>query len=215
MDKVFSRRRLKMILAAGTAASLLSGCGRASTDSTTSGEVRAITGPNTETDVYKPTPLLWEGANPDGVLWSAYVYQIIGSGFAPKLFSGTEDVADFCANYPRLTDSQKANFWAYLISAVAQLESRFDPSSQSSTRKGLLRLDDQTCGSRDNELANPLENLACGVGALARQIQDLGKIAPEEGSPFEVLNSRTDLRNVIRIERLTQNLKFCQPAKFM
>lgn len=82
------------------------------------------------TEIYKPTPLLWEASQKDGVLWSAFAYQIIGSDVADILLPGSTDIKQFCSNYDGMTNSERVNFWAYLISAMAKFESGFNPLSR-------------------------------------------------------------------------------------
>jgi hypothetical protein len=86
-----------------------------------------VQGPTSE--VYKPVALQWEDQNKNGILWSAYVYQIIGTDLAPDLIPGSEDIQNFCPNYSALNNSQKVNFWAYLISVIARYASDFNPVS--------------------------------------------------------------------------------------
>lgn len=85
-----------------------------------------VTNPSTE--MYKPTALLWEDQNKDGMLWSAYTYQIIGNDVAQGLLPGTDDMKNFCPNYSNMTAPEKVNFWAFLVSAIAKQASGFDPA---------------------------------------------------------------------------------------
>ncbi|MFT3724532.1 MAG: hypothetical protein QM773_13220 [Hyphomonadaceae bacterium] len=61
------------------------------------------------------------------MLWSAYTYQIIGNDVASELLPGSEDIKSFCPNYGNMTNSEKVNFWAFLVSAMAKSASGFDP----------------------------------------------------------------------------------------
>lgn len=87
-----------------------------------------VTNPSTE--MYKPVALLWEDQNKDGMLWSAYTYQIIGNDVAESLLPGADDIAQFCPAYSTMSAPQKVNFWAYLVSVLAKYASSFDPTSQ-------------------------------------------------------------------------------------
>ena len=82
---------------------------------------------NPSTEVYKPTALLWEGEHKDGMLWSAYTYQIIGNDVASELLPGSEDMLSFCPNYANLSAPEKVNFWSYLVSALTKYASAFNP----------------------------------------------------------------------------------------
>lgn len=80
--------------------------------------------------LYKPVPLPWEGVKKNGVLWSAFTYQIIGNAAAEFLLPGADDIQDFCPNYRALSNPERANFWGYLIAMVAKYESAFNPTSR-------------------------------------------------------------------------------------
>lgn len=121
-------RLLKMILYP-LAALCLAACGSVG-DHGGAGDssgVGTIGGGDNSSEMYKPVALLWEDQNKNGVLWSAYVYQIIGTDLAPDLLPGSDDIQNFCPNYGKLNNSQKVNFWAYLVSAIAKYASGFNP----------------------------------------------------------------------------------------
>lgn len=81
--------------------------------------------------VYRSEPLLWEKARREGLYWSAMAYQIIGAeDVAAKLLPGSNDIHEFCPRYAALDEKRRANFWAYLISAMAKYESGFNPTSR-------------------------------------------------------------------------------------
>jgi hypothetical protein len=81
--------------------------------------------------IYKPFALLWESIQ-EGLFWSAFLYQQIGGNpeTAATLLPGSNDIQKFCENYAALTEPQKVNFWAYLVSAIAKYESDFNPASR-------------------------------------------------------------------------------------
>jgi hypothetical protein len=78
---------------------------------------------------YALFPLAWEGHAKGSVSWSQFLYSTILTN-APALLAGSSDVTQFCANYPQLTNNQRANFWAYLLSQVSYYESSYDPTSR-------------------------------------------------------------------------------------
>lgn len=105
--------------------------GKSDSNSTTlSSTVSAPTQGDSSGAAYQPYPLLWESAEKNGLLWSSYAYQLVGGLPSNQMLNGSEDVSDFCPNYAALSSSQRVNFWAFLISAVAKYESGFNPLSR-------------------------------------------------------------------------------------
>ncbi|NJL24782.1 MAG: hypothetical protein HC902_06180 [Calothrix sp. SM1_5_4] len=126
-----SRQFLKTACA-GILVLLLAGCGQIGSGFTDEISVAGDATPDEtvshpDAGLYKPEPLLWEAHVRDGLLWSAYTYRLIGGPMAAAFLPGTSDIAQFCPNYNQLSEPQRVNFWAYLISAVAKYESGFDP----------------------------------------------------------------------------------------
>ena len=82
-------------------------------------------------------PLVWEKSAAWTKSWSDHLYNTILTK-TPELLNGTtDDMTNFCPNYPNLNTSQKINFWGMLISAMAKYESGLDP---------LARLQETTMG---------------------------------------------------------------------
>src|SRR5665213_1271523 len=103
---------------------LLNACGHA--------KISSANAPGSSTDQTdkSPFPLLWESSQKDGMQWSAFTYQFINGNAANTLLPGTADIENFCPNYARLSDPQRVNFWAFLVSAVAKYESSFNPAGR-------------------------------------------------------------------------------------
>jgi hypothetical protein len=129
---------LKLISLAGLI-SVLTACGQVGGNSSgsplnsTSPSGPSTGGPSTGDGVgalYTPSPLLWEGKNKDGVLWSSFVYQIIGNSSAQQLLPGSGDITDFCPAYATATNPERVNFWGFLISSIAKYESSFIPTER-------------------------------------------------------------------------------------
>lgn len=75
-------------------------------------------------------PPLWEKARPsDGRSWTLHSFKIIDT-YGDALINGSSDIKQFCPSYSALTRNLKLNFWTYLVSAVAQYESAFDPTNR-------------------------------------------------------------------------------------
>ena len=71
---------------------------------------------------------LWETAKPNaGSDWTQFTLQTLQTD-GSHLLAGSKDMADFCPNYDQTSSSQKSKFWAFLISAMAQYESGFQPT---------------------------------------------------------------------------------------
>lgn len=220
-------------MAAGTA--LLIACAPAR-ESAPQGSDGVITNP--ETEVYRPEPLLWEGKTSDGVLWSAYSYQLIGSQAAPDLLPGTRDIAKFCPSYSTLREAQKINFWAYLVSAISMYESGFDARARDaqpdfddatglwSYAEGLMHISyreilrhtfcaldwetDSQLPGRDERrtIFNPLKNLDCGIKILATEVAS-NKLISHGFSPWKSLRPTGRNSRVQEIQRVTRALPFC------
>lgn len=195
---------------------------------------------NPETEMYKPVPLLWEGKSKDGILWSAFSFQVIGAEAASVLLPGADDIRDFCPNYANLRDAQKVNFWAFLVSAIAKHETGFNPIARTMSSgidevtgkrlyaEGLLALayrDIRKFGfcafdwEKDKALSltdkartilDPLKNLDCGIKILATQVETLGKIS-HAGTYWDVLKPLGLKSRLKDIQTATQQaLPFCQ-----
>jgi hypothetical protein len=75
---------------------------------------------------YQMVPLTWESSVAGSQQWSNYLFNLILTQ-SPALMNGATDVTLFCSNYAALSNDQRANFWAYLLSEVALYESADNP----------------------------------------------------------------------------------------
>ncbi|MEK6553659.1 MAG: hypothetical protein AABZ31_00320 [Bdellovibrionota bacterium] len=86
--------------------------------------------PTTPPDDTVPPPdfaydkLAWEDGSDEKLKWSYTTLELIISS-TMSLKSGAKDATDFCPQYSKINDEQKAGFWAYLISAIAKYETDF------------------------------------------------------------------------------------------
>lgn len=204
--------------------------------SSTDGASSTATIENPVTEMYKPVPLLWEGAAKDGMFWSALSYQIIGAEAAPALLPGASDIEDFCPGYKRLREAQKVNFWAYLISAIAKYESGFNAQArvrsgeldavtgQPSYGEGLLRLSygdarqyvfcsfdwaadrNMSLGDRAKSIFDPVRNLDCGIKILATQVENAKRLATAASRWASLKPGGLHLQDV---KTLTRAIPFC------
>lgn len=181
--------------------------------------------------VYKPESLLWEGQNPDSVLWSAILYRALGVNDQSALLTGSDDILDFCPKFDSLTDMQKINFWAFLLSGISKFESGFNPIHRRAERagvfkEGLLQLSYELNGQfrrcmfdevRDGQMSsadprrsilNPVTQMACAVDVLTNQIETQKRIA-HNGSYWRALRLNTPFSAVNEIKAFSQQLPFC------
>jgi hypothetical protein len=165
------------------------------------------TPPSPPTPVQPPTSSAdvirarWEPSVPEGPAWSTYVFSELPA-LAPNLLAqAPADIAGFCPGYANLSATDQKNFWVYLVSSIAQLESDFDPSSiytenfrDSSGNLvesvGLLQLSvsdspNYHCGfSTTTDVETPDKNLACGLRILNKWVGADGVISARSGSSW-------------------------------
>lgn len=79
---------------------------------------------------FSDIPLLWENARHDGDNWSQYLLPHIESNYSDVFTKGSADIANFCPKFHQLNNTKRIQFWGYLISAITQFESAFDPTSR-------------------------------------------------------------------------------------
>jgi hypothetical protein len=161
--------------------------------------------PSTPTEPSAPRDVIrarWETKARDGVAWSVHVYDALPA-LAPHLLSSAPaDVADFCPGYAELSSSDRKNFWVYLLSSVAQLESDFDPTSIYTENfrdakgnlvqsVGLLQLSlgdaaPYGCSFRTTaDIEDPIQNLDCGMRILNKLVGQNHRLAGKSGSAWQ------------------------------
>lgn len=135
----------------------------------------------------------WESSSGENREWTVYTFKKIDTA-APDLIKKTPgDIENFCPSYPSLRPAQKKNFWIYLLSAMAELESNFNPAlnytedfTDSSGRRvvsrGLLQLSMESglaygCPlKKETDLNSPTANLDCALRIINRWIKTDGVI---------------------------------------
>jgi len=143
----------------------------------------------------------WEGKHSDGRDWTVHTYSEVSKLAGKLLTTRVSDAKEFCPQYGSLSQEEKKNFWVYLLSAVAQLESNFNPSQTyreaftdgSGNRvmsRGLLQLSYESgnaygCGfSSQSSVHNSYKNLSCGLRILNRWVVNDGRIAGKLGGTW-------------------------------
>lgn len=76
--------------------------------------------------IFKMEPLLWEAVNSASRAWSTFAFTLL-AGDVHSLVQKVRDMNRFCPKYQVLSDEQKINAVAMLISAMVKFESNFDP----------------------------------------------------------------------------------------
>lgn len=140
--------------------------------------------PNTSSGLAKP---LWEAKVADGKNWTLHVMNKLDTLGVEMLDILPTDFATFCPKYNKFTYTQKKEFWTYLISAMTQYESKFNPKARYEEdfsdsngepviSRGLLQISIESansydCGFRNTqELHDPYLNLNCGIRILNRWV---------------------------------------------
>lgn len=77
--------------------------------------------------VYYPPP--WDKARKEAAEWSQYIIELQKTVLT-RLKDGSEDVEDFCPNFFKMNNDERANFWAVLASGIAKFESSYNPVSR-------------------------------------------------------------------------------------
>lgn len=143
----------------------------------------------------------WEAKARDGANWTEHTYNRLDELGRVLADSVPADVEQFCANYRNLDRSDRKNFWVYLISSMAELESSHNPETRYREAfkdakgnyvwsRGLLQISIESgngygCGFRNSEeLHDPYKNLDCGIRILSRWVGRDGRIAGKVGGKW-------------------------------
>ena len=175
-----------------------------------------------------PDYAAWAKHNQDGSWTRAAEHAVAGSSL-PRLMPA--DATQFCPTYPKLSLTQRKQFWVALISAMSGPESNFRPASSYQERfsdrqgrpvvsRGLLQISQESANQRRygcdirqaSLLHDPVINLSCGVRILSRWVQQDGLIASQQSpkgggrywSTLRHQNGKTG-----RISAFTRALPFC------
>lgn len=111
----------------------------------------------------------------DGSLWTRVALRAVETHGAPLLDVVPRDIADWCPAYPKNDASQRAAFWAGLLSTLARYESTWNPRAVGGGGRwfGLMQIYPPTAAFRDCRvqtgagLKNGPDNLNCAVRIMA------------------------------------------------
>lgn len=89
------------------------------------------------------------------------------------------DIDDFCPKYEKAKQRLKEICWLRLVSGVAELESKFKPSStfkepEGEISIGLMQISQGECvlhGNKSPNILDPVNNLKCAIGIMANLIK--------------------------------------------
>lgn len=159
------------------------------------------TGTSTSTSTDEVIRARWETKARDGVAWSKHVFDVLPT-LAPNLLNKVpSDIRDFCPAYPSLSAADRKNFWVYLVSSMAELESNHNPDSTYTeafydnagrrvVSRGLLQISIESgnaygCAFKtESELHDPLRNLDCGLRIMNKWIGADGMIKGLSGTKY-------------------------------
>lgn len=139
-------------------------------------------------EVLDAAPLAWEANHPERQEWS----QRLRAEFAQQLgdFGVPSDMASYCPGYAGLSDPQRVEVWATLAVAIARRESSYkattvfmEPPPLNVASVGLFQLSYEdgfgwcSLDLASESLKEPLNNIDCAVGAMARYVKRDGLVA--------------------------------------
>jgi hypothetical protein len=118
-------------------------------------------------------PARWDGKTLHAADWSRFVMDALEQHGAQLLACVPSDIQDFCPAFSG-DKAQRAGFWLFLLSCIAELESSFDPTQKftesfGEISAGLLQLSIgdgrlYSCDfTTEQDVLNPAKNLSCGV----------------------------------------------------
>lgn len=174
--------------------------------------------------------LSWEDKNPKNSEWTKVVMQKVDKQF--QKLNSAEDTELFCPQYTFLQEPTKKQFWGEFISAMAFYESNWNPYSQLTeislgvdsvtgktvTSEGLLQLsygdirwakwcnfnweEDSKNNPTVTTILNPKNNLECGIGILANQINHHHKIVLEKKAYWSILKINHKFQRIDAIRKM-------------
>ena len=184
-------------------------------------------------DALRDVVPLWESKVSGSKAWSDHVYaelDVIGQDLVDVI---PADKSLFCPNYANLSYSQRKQYWAFMLSAMARFESNFKPETSYTesfedangnrvVSRGLLQISIESgnsygCGlKKASELHDPKVNLSCGIRILNRWLGRDGRIAGKVsgawkgGARYWSVLREGDKTSYKSIVSWSQNLSICK-----
>lgn len=126
--------------------------------------------------------------------WSEHLFKVIPTLGKDMMKVVPSDYKEFCPNFKNLTEDQRVEFYAQLLSIMVKFESSYKPETTYTEgfddakgnrviSRGLLQISIESGNSYDcqikkaQELHDPFVNLSCGVRILNRWVSRDGRIA--------------------------------------
>jgi len=179
----------------------------------------------------KPRPAFAQVLDEEGLAWRPGWNEVIADALdevgQPLLDDGkvpAGEVSALCPGYFQATREEKKALWALLFSAIARLESGFDPERNFFEPKplrtlsaGLLQLSygdesrhrDCPLNPAAANITDPAANLRCGVAILRDQLQARGTLFPPRFYYWSVLTKKR-AAIVGDFQRHRAQLPFCR-----
>lgn len=168
--------------------------------------------------------LSWEKNHPERQPWSAAVVKMINQKFAS--FDRAKDAKTFCPKYDRLTHDERVLVWAEMVVSVTQYESDFnprcafkEPAPLNVWSLGLLQLSYEDTQYKDicelnrqtQSLLDPVKNLTCGVGIMARLIDKFGGVYVEKNKGAAAYwSTLRPTRTLTKVQNHVRALSICK-----
>lgn len=142
--------------------------------------------------------LKWAGVN-NSEQWDTYLRKALEDHGDDLMNTVPNDITEFANNYQGMTYDERLNFWAYLISIMAEKESSFRPETSYTesftdstgnfvVSRGLLQLSIESARGYDcpvsvaEDLHDPELNLICAVKIMRRWVINDGVISGQQAS---------------------------------
>jgi len=144
--------------------------------------------PGSVTQPAAAAPLDWERGHPERAAWSAALRQTIAADL-PR-FGVPADIGEYCPTFGRLDAARRTEALAVMSVAIAKRESAYNPATVfgeppplSVDSVGLFQLSYEDGFSwcrldrASDSLKDPVNNITCAVGEMARLVARDGMIA--------------------------------------
>ncbi|MBV0911721.1 transglycosylase SLT domain-containing protein [Anianabacter salinae] len=161
----------------------------------------ASPGPKT-TEPAKPPVMRWD-FRPDAAIWTTATLGALSTHGEALPGMIPADITEWCPDYANRSASDRAAFWAGLMSALAKHESTWRPEAVGGGGRwfGLVQIDPRTaraygCAAQSGEaLKDPQANLSCGVRIAAAQVSRRGTVSTgmRDWGPFHSAEKRAEM----------------------
>ena len=197
---------LTAIVSCSLSAFILSACGPASNfmPASSTGDISGApgaSGAQIERSAKTQSAGLWDRSVTQGTEWTQYTLNALDSDGKSLIAANPSDMNKFCPAYSGLSDSDKAQVWVRIISAMAYQESGFRTGAshiesftadrQKSTSVGLLQLsmasgNEYGCHFESNDdVRNAEKNIHCAVLILAHWVPSDGRLAGSDSGGWK------------------------------